>query len=834
MSSLILTNDIEVFYLDENRQKRLEWNGSATGTRTMNEVYSAMANLLDEATTGDDATCMTAETPVEYTIGIIDANDADPWYISYDCLQHLTGGALKTSGWTHADGSAVGIIVVEVVNATRTIVAADYGYTVSGGVTGSGTLLEILSDGSTNDYLVIRPDDDTSGNQFTSSGQTITSSRGAFTAVQHTTAISHTGEQIWANLYNVTPIDGDTHVYMYQGTVEDAARARVADLNDNAQDWWAEGAFDRCFFTNDPKTENFDTIDSGYITVFARKGNTLFDSFEVLTSTTSGGRNPVPISASADGNNTTGYASITLTGGSGTFSVGDVIYDAQPDPARGVLTQIDSPGATPTLHYYLIGDPLNDITASDVINNEDDDGTGTEDGSGSTPQGPALTTWFTNNAFPSIAHGFTTVDIDDTGGAEGYGININCNDNTLTEVYEWTKYITRNGYTTPTTSTDGIEGEQYVGATVFLEYSGAPSGTINEDSDVTQETSGATGVIISHDEANNQIVLRDTRGTFFTNATTATLTSNDDSETVEIDTTADNFNAVKSAPFGSLAGGRFFGARGVVLSNWVSGDENSFQLIDSAGIERTRPIAITLSISNLTGTDETTDDDDYVVMHRLTGLAGAIDKTEYSSDGTGAVLGTSLVVDGSITSDTPGKTTGGVLNIRDESNANQQYRIRFTSWTSSTFTLANTTLDATATTNTTQIQTSGEFTNAKRGDLVWNNTRSAVSYIKTVDSVNIVQIDPPIASQTDTDDIYLNVLPIAMDTLDDVYVSLIDLYPTTNNASVSIVYGSQMYYRVKVANTRNAEKIKRFVTDDTTTGSNRNVATIRNIDTIIN
>ena len=107
MSDTILAGDITVYYLDENRQKRLEWTGSATGTQSINAIYSAMADLLDETGTGDDSTCMTAETPVEYTIGTIDANDADPWFISYECMQHVTGGALQTSGWTHTDGSAV-------------------------------------------------------------------------------------------------------------------------------------------------------------------------------------------------------------------------------------------------------------------------------------------------------------------------------------------------------------------------------------------------------------------------------------------------------------------------------------------------------------------------------------------------------------------------------------------------------------------------------------------------------------------------------------------------------------------------------------------------------
>jgi len=122
------------------------------------------------------------------------------------------------------------------------------------------------------------------------------------------------------------------------------------------------------------------------------------------------------------------------------------------------------------------------------------------------------------STIPFIA-GILVAGINDDGTAEGYAITIDCNQNPLTEVYEWLKYITRNGEVS-TGSTDGIEGEQYEGATVYLKYSGTVSGgTIGEGEDVLQATSNATGIVISHDTANKQIVLRNTRGTFNTSNT---------------------------------------------------------------------------------------------------------------------------------------------------------------------------------------------------------------------------------------------------------------------------------------------------------------------------
>jgi hypothetical protein len=715
MADTILNGDFTVNYLDDNRRKSVRWTGTATGTRTVNELYSAMATLLDESATGDDATFMTAETPVEYTVGLIDANDADPWYIQYEAVQHCTGGAIRTSGWTRTEGSATGIVIIPVTS--NTIVPADVGFDITHTDLDSGTLLEVIEQGGT-DYLVVRPDSSAAANSFDSTSGTLTCNSNTATQA----AASTTGEQIWANAYNVTPIEADTHVYMYQGTVDDATRARIADINDPTQDWWPEGAFDRLIYIRDYKTDTNPIIDNGYITVFARKGNTLYDSFEILASTTSGGRNPVPLSASADANNTTGYQSITQTASAGNWSVGNEVQ-GDTSGARGIITKIDNPGATQTLHYYLIGDPQTTFnTAAENLTNNDDTGTGTKNASAPAAQGPALATWFTSNTAPTAVHANTTFDIDDDGTAEGWGITVDCNANPLTEVYEWMKYVTRNGET-GTTNTDGIEGEQYVGPTVYLDYgsSTVTGGTIVEGDDVTQETTGATGIVVSHDTGLKQILLRDVRGTFATGTSTDhTVTSNDNSGAVEMDSanaTADNFNANKQSPFGSLAGGRFFGARGVLLSDYLSSDENNFQLIDAPGDTKQRPIAISLSVSNLVGTDETTGTDDYVVSHRLLGAALGLDKTEYSATGGEAQGANTLVVDTAITADTPGKSTGGVLNLRDASDNNQHYRLRFSSWVTSTFTLASIesiTLDA-ATDTDTVVATGSPFTNAKRG-----------------------------------------------------------------------------------------------------------------------
>jgi len=826
----ILGGDITVAYFGDNRSKFLYWTGGANPARTMNEVYSAMATLLDEETTIDDGTCMSAETPVEYTIGKIDSGDNDPWYITFDCMEHIKGGALQTSGWLRAEGTNTGIVIVPVTAATNNIVDSDRGKDITHADGDAGTLLEVIDTGGTDDYIVIRPDSSAAANNFDSTSLNLTCN--ANTAPQN--AAATTGEMIWANLYSIGTIEGDTHIYLYQGIITDVtpSRARVTSWNDATQDWWGDGHIDLCVTIKDITAATWDIVDGGYVTVFARKYTALYDNFEVACSNTSGGRNPIPLGTATDLDNVTGYKSITYTNASGNWNVGDEILGGT-SGARGIITQIDTPGATQTVHYYLVGDPLTDFqTAAETANNQDDTGTGSKNTSAPADQGPALSTWFTNNTAPTITVGNTTADIDNDATDEYYGVTIDCNANPLTEVYEWLKYATRRGEITA--DIDGLNAEQYIGAEVALSWSGTVTGTIAEDANVTQATTLATGIIISYhnDAGGKKMLLRNVRGTF---NTSNVVTDNDNSGTVTPNSLAAAFSPKKQSPLGTFAGGTFFGARGVVLTDYLSSDENSFILTPIEGGTKERPLAITLAITNLVGTDETTTTDDLAAMFRLAASGGDIKKDEYSCVGGEAIGDTTIVVSGSIAQDVPGKTAGGTLILIDDpAGTGTEYKIRFTSWTGSTFTLSNIAIAlADAGTNTTTIVEAGAFTNAKRGDLVYNSTRTAISYVKSVDSANQVTIDPAITGQTTDDVIELNCVPIIITSSDDLYVPFIHKYPTSDTATVGVTYSAQIYFRVKVRNTRATIKIKPFSVDDTSAGVDKSIATIRTTDTII-
>ena len=169
MSSTILGGDFTVNYLDENRQASIEWSGDSDDTHTMNAVYSALMDLFDETGQSDDGVPMSAQTPTEYTIGIVDAGVLDPWYINYDAMEHITGGALRTTSWTRVTTSNTGIVVVAATNVDMD--SADIGATMTN-ASDTGTLLEIIDDG-TGFWLVIRPTDNTATHDWDTGSGTI-------------------------------------------------------------------------------------------------------------------------------------------------------------------------------------------------------------------------------------------------------------------------------------------------------------------------------------------------------------------------------------------------------------------------------------------------------------------------------------------------------------------------------------------------------------------------------------------------------------------------------------------------------------------------------------
>lgn len=846
----ILNGDIGVYYFSNNRTKMMYWIGGTNDNYTMNELYSAMANLLDEATTIDDGSAFSAETPVEYTTGKIDAGDNDPWYVTFDLMEHITGGALRTTGWARVQDSNTGIVMVEVASASNTIVDADRGNNITHTDGDTGTLLEVISDGGASDYLFIRPDSSAIGNSFDNTTGTLTESGSSHTATSITTA-AITGDMIWANIYSIGTVEASVHMYVYQGargTVDSSVR--VYSVNSTSLDYWEQGHIDICIPIKNWKSSGFPVIDSGYLRVFARKGGDLYASFEVANSTTSGGRNPVPLQTAVDLDQGHGTKKISFTGAvsGGPFTDGEIIRQTTGTNtgAQGIL---DLSNSTVTSGGELVYFPIaeNDVggdllafESGETIQGQTSSASVTTDGAPA-DDGPADSTWFTNSGTPpTLSIGTANADIDNDGNDENYGVTIDCNQNPLSEVYQWAKYICQYGQG----ETDVVEqafeddlsqidvyGEEYEGATAYFGYS-AISGTIAEGESVTQATSGAKGVIISHDTVTDIVLLRSTRGSF---NSSNQIDADDDSDYFTPDE-AGNFAAKVAAPFGTFAGGTFFGARGVLLSDYLAADENSFILTDIEGSTRERPTSIVIEVTNLEGTDETTSTDDIIGIFYLTGSGGDVDKDTMTCDGGETVGGTSLAVD-SIPTWVP---SAGRLILVDVDDDNQEYVITYSSWDSGTdtFTLDSLT-PANLTTGTnanTLVSTTNELDGLSRGDIVVNDTQGAVQYVTDVQAgSNTVNCAPDITGQTDGDTIYINTVPdITVSASDNVYVPIMHRYAANSEEQVSIIYpGSTVYFRVKVRNTRSGTPIRPYSSDGSTSGTDQSIPVVRTEDTII-
>jgi hypothetical protein len=134
---------------------------------------------------------------------------------------------------------------------------------------------------------------------------------------------------------------------------------------------------------------------------------------------------------------------------------------------------------------------------------------------------------------------------------------------------------------------------------------------------------------------------------------------------------------VKSSPFGTFAGGTFFGARGVWLDNVKASDIQSYQLIDGAGVVQTPPNQVGVAVTGLVAGDR-------VLVAESTGSGSVIidtDKYTGAASGNGA-SDTTFVVQETIEGDEP---ASGWINIDNGDGTFDRYK--YSSYSGTTFTL---------------------------------------------------------------------------------------------------------------------------------------------------
>jgi hypothetical protein len=793
MSDTILAADFTVYYEAENSQQRIGWTGSATGTRTVNQLYSALQDLFDESAQMDDKVPMSAQTPTDYTM-------VNGWFIDDTTVEHLTGGTIQTSGW--ASDVIIQRPYTTAASGESAFVSGDIGLTIIGDTSGhTGTILDY---NSSRGIVWIRLSN--VANTFNDSEGFTLQSGG--TGVGRFSGARSSGEAIWANPNTIGSISNNTDIYLIQNGSKVAA-TKGADA------WWATGHIDILLKVQEAGT----LIDDGEVIVLARQYTQSYS--HSVTDLSAGARTPVALSTGDDINNDTGNRELDFDGGSsGSFVVGEVITDDGEPDKKAIITAVTDGGATGTIAYYLIGTPLNDFANNDKFQG----GTSTKlaDVNGAPKnEGPSeLGVLSGVPAAPTVTHAATDQDLNNGAGSRPYSITIDVNANPIQDFYEWTKHVLRRG---STFSIDGQDGEQYIGSDLQIEYDNNSGANFTEGQIVTGGTSAAFGTIVAnHDDgATGDLILRNTRGTF---SALETITDPVTGDANIVSTRG--ITTPPAASLGTFAGGVFFGAPGVWLLDLFAGDEQSFQLTDDNGQQQLPPNTVSITLTNLVAGDS-------IGVFRTLTAGGDIDKDEYAMTSQAQDLST-ITVSGAISQEAP---PAGKVRVVDVSTDTEQ-RYRYASFSGSVFTLTSSTGNPTSTGGagaTTLVDTGADFVTdgVEVGDIVRNATDGGQGIVTAVTDLNTLQHTALTGGSNNdwelADTYFVNATDRAYTTSDNVYVPFIDRIANTTPENNTIIHTTDIEARFVV---RNAGTILPFSQDATIESTGRSIAAIRTPDTI--
>lgn len=707
------------FKIDYN-YKRI-YHDSGTTVYSANALYSWIMDTFDELTQLDDTVPMSAQTPTAYTM-------INGWFIDDESTKYLSGGAIKSSGY------AAGVIRMLQFGGTYTnAVPSDVTKPVVGVTTSdSGRLLAY---NNTTKKWWIRPDD--SGDEFDVS-ETVNVTGGSGTGT--TTGASATGEDLYANIYTLGTIESNPapQVYIFQAgsriaewsTLSNFDRGHVdvlikvkemgswissaiitvyarqyGDLYDNFEIDLTDGGRNAVplatavdlnnvtgeyYLLYDAETVAFSTMNqivtggtsgakaelvavtdwgtTGLLTLVDVQGT--FADDETITGSANG---------SADVNGTVGDTYLLYDGETSGFTVDETLTGGT-SGAKRLIKGIQDDGVAGKLVLKVRSAP----TVDDYKNYSDDEAI-TSAGGAAVANGISTTIVagysdiiisFVNG---TVTHGaitgtFTANEpVTWTGGGTGVFVKENAGTMTLANCNQ----TTTNG----DTITGTLSGATTVASadissahtTTKAFEQGAPH---NYDVVVDCKTRTLAKVYEYF-----KFVCR--AGSLFQMYTVVSgvITPLDGQEYIIAYT---GYAPVKAAPFGSFAGGKLFGARGVWVENMSTGDVMNYQLIDSDGTTQNPPTYATITVASVVSGDR-------VAVFRTS--AGAIDKAMYTSHATNNTIGIgTFETQEALSTDTP---SSGYLRVVDTSSSTEQ-RYQYDSWSGKIFTLhSGVTLDRT-------------------------------------------------------------------------------------------------------------------------------------------
>ena len=578
---------------------------------TVNQFYSWLMDVFDEQSTMDDDVPMSAQTPNAYTL-------INTWFIDDETTHYLKQGAI-----TSARGDAkIGLITLQ-ASGYINCVASDITKQVKDDTVEIGALLAYNN--TTRKWWVRTTSTVTNG-----SAMTITAGTGAGTS----SAFDNTGEDLFANVYTLGTIETGTNIYIYQ------AGAKVSE-------WWSAGHIDILI-----KVQEFGSaIDGANITVYARVYTDLYDYYEI--NLTSGGRNAIPLATSDDLDNQTAVA--TVLNNMDTLRLMFV---------GGTIPYSGAAGDSPVAHKVIHG------------------------------QTSHASAYILNTASP-----FTLANIEGTfQSAEVIEICEELAFDAQTALFAVGETVT--GGTSAATGIIRkiVQDPQLVGTKGILFITGV-TGTFQDNETITSPSGSATSNIPSG-LVTNTFTANTTATVTFAATTTKDLDNGNgpvaynviadlngltvknlyefvkalDRRTSTIQTFPTNgvdtryayngefyqkanttYTQVKKAsPFGTFAGGKFFGARGIWIEDMAGTDAEAYSLIDANNATQNPPTSATIKVVAMIATN------DRVLVCESTGTGlTEIKRNQYTMTAQGSGLGY-VQVSGAIADDAP---STGVVRV---------------------------------------------------------------------------------------------------------------------------------------------------------------------------
>lgn len=584
--------------------------GGTTTTYTTVALYSYLMDQFDAQGAMDDDVPMSAQTPNAFTW-------INGWFMDDESHKYLYDGALVT-----ARGDTV-IALITLQAGWTNAVYADIGKQVVWDATDRG---QLLAYNNTTGKWWVR----TTATFTPTKALTINTGTGAGTG----TAIDSTGEDLFANVYTLGTIESGTDLYIYQNGSKLTA-------------WWSSGHIDVLVKVKEFGSE----IDNATITVYARVYTDAYDFYEI--DLTNGGRNAVPLATANDLDNQTAVATalnyrdtikimfvngtITFSGAAGDAAVANKVIHGQTSHATAYILNTTSPFTLANIEGTFSSGEVIEILEEVPFD--------------------AQTVLFTSLAQTITASSGGTGTLrrvhqdPQSVGVEGIlylsGVSSTFSDNaTLTGGTNGS--ATQNGVIATNTFTATTSSTVTFAATITKDLdNGAGAVAYNVIIDL-----GGLGVSVLYEYVKAVCRRTSTIQTYPTNGSTTVYAYNAEFYQ-RANTTYTQFK--KASPFGTFAGGTFFGARGIFIQSMIGTDSEKYSLIDATNTPQSPPSQASITVVSMVATN------DRVLVCESTGTgSGTIKKNQYTM--TAQSGGVAYVqVSGAIADDAPSSGTVRVV-----------------------------------------------------------------------------------------------------------------------------------------------------------------------------